>query len=95
MTAGPIRRRFPWRLVVQIIENATVYDDVGAAAHDLTFLAALSARRRDMPVRMADPRGVTAEILPHGSRAGLMFGPEKSGSITRKWCVPTGWSQPT
>ena len=51
----------------------------GAAAHDLTFLAALSARRRDMPVRMADPRGVTAEILPHGSRAGLMFGPEKSG----------------
>ena len=63
----------------EIIENATVYDDVGAAAHDLTFLAALSARRRDMPVRMADPRGVTAEILPHGSRAGLMFGPEKSG----------------
>ena len=52
---------------------------MGAAAHDLTFLAALSARRRDMPVRMADPRGVTAEILPHGSRAGLMFGPEKSG----------------
>ena len=61
----------------EIIENATVYDDV--AAHDLTFLAALSARRRDMPVRMADPRGVTTEILPHGSRAGLMFGPEKSG----------------
>ena len=63
----------------EIIENATVYDDVGAAAHDLTFLAALSARRRDIPVCMADPRGVTTEILPHGSRAGLMFGPEKSG----------------
>ena len=29
----------------EIIEIATVYDDVGAAAHDLTFLAALSARR--------------------------------------------------
>ena len=29
-----------------IIEDAKVYDDVGAAAHDLTFLAALSARRR-------------------------------------------------
>ena len=63
----------------EIIKNAMVYDDVGAAAHDLTFLAAMSARRRDMPVRMADPRGVTTEILPHGSRAGLMFGPEKSG----------------
>ena len=62
-----------------IIENAKVYDDVGAAAHDLTFLAALSARRRDMPVRTADPRGVTADILTHGARAGLMFGPEKSG----------------
>ena len=63
----------------EIIKNATVYDDVGAAAHDLTFLAALSARRRDMPLRMADPRDVTAEILPHGSRAGMLFGPEKSG----------------
>ena len=63
----------------EIIKNAMVYDDVGAAAHNLTFLAALSARRRDMPVRIADPRGMTTEILPHGSRAGLMFGPEKSG----------------
>ena len=63
----------------EIIENAMVYDDVGAAAHDLTFLAALSARRRDMPLRMADPRNVTSEILPHGKCAGLMFGPEKSG----------------
>ena len=30
----------------EIIGNATVYEDVGAAAHDLTFLAALSARPR-------------------------------------------------
>ena len=36
-----------------IIEDAKAYDDGGAAAHDLTFLAALSARRRDMPVRSA------------------------------------------
>lgn len=62
-----------------IIEDAKVYDDLGAATHDLTFLAALSARRRDMPLRTADPRGVTADILTHGARAGLMFGPEKSG----------------
>ena len=77
----------------EIIENATVYDDVGAAAHDLNFLAALSARRRDMPVRSSDPRGVTSEILPHGSRAGLMFGPEKSGldneEVVRADCLVT------
>ena len=77
----------------EIIENATVYDDVGAAAHDLNFLAALSARRRDMPVRSSDPRGVTSEILSHGSRAGLMFGPEKSGldneEVVRADCLVT------
>ena len=39
-----------------IIENATVHDSIADAAHDLTFLAALSARRRDMPVRGTDPR---------------------------------------
>lgn len=77
----------------QIIENTTVYDDVGAAAHDLNFLAALSARRRDMPVRSSDPRGVTSEILTYGSRAGLMFGPEKSGldneEVVRADCLVT------
>lgn len=77
----------------EIIEKATVYDDVGAAAHDLTLVAALSARRRDMPVRTGDPRGVTAEILTHGRRAGLMFGPEKSGldndEVVRADCLVT------
>ena len=34
-----------------IIENAGVFDSIAEAAHDLTFLAALSARRRDMPVK--------------------------------------------
>ena len=77
----------------EIIEKATVYDDVGAAAHDLTFVAALSARRRDMPVRTGDPRGVTSDILRHGTRAGLMFGPEKSGldneEVVRADCLVT------
>ena len=82
----------------QIIENATVYDDVGAAAHDLNFLAALSARRRDMPVRSSDPRGVTTEVLTYGSRAGLMFGPEKSGldneEVVRADCLVTAELNP-
>ena len=63
----------------RIIENATIYDSVADAAYDLTFLAALSARRRDMPVRSNDPRGVIPDILAHAGKAGLMFGPEQSG----------------
>ena len=62
-----------------IIENAMIYDIVADATHDLTFLAALSARRRDMPVRRTDPRGVIPDILAHAGKAGLMFGPEQSG----------------
>jgi tRNA/rRNA methyltransferase len=76
-----------------IIEAATVHDSVAAAAHDLTFLAALSARRRDMPVRTGDPRGVTTELLRHGGKAGLMFGPEASGldneDVVRADCLVT------
>ena len=62
-----------------IIENAMIYDIVADATHDLTFLAALSARRRDMSVRSTDPRGVIPDILAHAGKAGLMFGPEQSG----------------
>lgn len=63
----------------EIIENATVYDSVAEAAHDLTFLAALSARRRDMPIQYGDPRQVAEDIASRSGRCGLMFGPEASG----------------
>ena len=76
-----------------IIETATVHDSIAEAAHDLTFLAALSARRRDMPVRGTDPRGVIPEILAHGGKVGLMFGPEQSGldndDVVRADCLVT------
>jgi len=76
-----------------IIENATVHDSIAEAAHDLTFLAALSARRRDMPVRVSDPRAVTGALLYHGAKAGLMFGPEASGldneDVVRADCLVT------
>ena len=78
---------------VSIIENAGVFDSIADAAHDLTFLAALSARRRDLPVRTSDPRGVMAEMLSNGRRAGLMFGPEASGldndDVVRADCLVT------
>ena len=78
---------------VPIIESATVHASIAEATHDLTFLAALSARRRDMPVRVSDPRGVTADLLRHGGKAGLMFGPEASGldneDVVRADCLVT------
>jgi tRNA/rRNA methyltransferase len=81
-----------------IIEAATVHDSIAGAAHDLTFLAALSARRRDMPVRTSDPRIVTAELLRHGGKAGLMFGPEASGldneDVVRADCLVTAELNP-
>ncbi len=63
----------------QIIENATLYDDIAAAAHDVSFIAAASARRRDMPMRETNPRAVAGEILAHQGKAALLFGPEASG----------------
>ena len=63
----------------QIIENATLYDDIAAAAHDVSFIAAASARRRDMPMRETNPRALAGEILAHQGKAALLFGPEASG----------------
>mgnify|MGYP001491237824 CR=1 FL=1 len=63
----------------QIIENATLHDDIAAAGHDVTFIAAASARRRDMPIRETDPRAAAGEIVAHEGKAALLFGAEASG----------------
>ena len=63
----------------QILENATQYDNLASAAHDVNFLAAVSARRRDMLMRETDPRAVADEILAHHGKAAFLFGPEASG----------------
>ena len=62
-----------------IIENAMVFDSVASAAHDISFMAAASARRRDMPMVGLDPRAATARILAHSGTCALLFGPEASG----------------
>ena len=73
-----------------IIETAQVFDTVAAATADISFLAATSARRRDLAVRSLDPRGAAELIVAHTSaapddlhdehnRAALLFGPEASG----------------
>ena len=77
-----------------IIETTQVFDTVVAATADISFLAATSARRRDLPIRSLDPRGAAEMIVAHTpaaadippdkmhngqSRAALLFGPEASG----------------
>ena len=48
-----------------IIENAHVFDTVAAATSDISFLAATSARRRDLAIRSCDPRGAAEIIVAH------------------------------
>jgi len=46
-----------------IIENARVFDTVAAAAADISFLAATSARRRDLSIRSVNPRDAAEMIV--------------------------------
>jgi tRNA/rRNA methyltransferase len=77
-----------------IIETAQVFDTVAAATADISFLAATTARRRDLAIRSLDPRGAAEMIVAHTpippdnpadnlqdahTRAALLFGPEASG----------------
>ena len=73
-----------------IIESAQLFDTVTAATADISFLAATSARRRDLTIRSLDPRGAAEMIAAHTlaapdnlqddqNRAALLFGPEASG----------------
>ena len=74
-----------------IIENAHVFDTVAAATSDISFLAATSARRRDLAIRSCDPRDAAEIIVAHTNlsggktnkvdenRAAILFGPEASG----------------
>jgi tRNA/rRNA methyltransferase len=77
-----------------IIETAQVFDTVAAATADISFLAATSARRRDLAIRSLDLRGAAELIVAHTAaapdnppddlqdaqnRAALLFGPEASG----------------
>ena len=76
-----------------IIENARVFSTLAEAAHDLGFLVALSARRRDMNIRASSPRAAVGTLLDHGAGAGLVFGPEASGldndEVARADCLVT------
>jgi tRNA/rRNA methyltransferase len=63
-----------------VVENATVFDDVPSAIADLERIYAATARRREQIKRVLTPRAAAAAIRSENDvRAGLMFGPERSG----------------
>ena len=76
----------------KIVENARVYDDLADAAFDVSLMVAASARRRDLPIKSADPRAAAMMLLAHArqpmaspadasssGRVAMLIGPEASG----------------
>jgi tRNA/rRNA methyltransferase len=65
-----------------IIDHAKVYPSIEQAVADLTFLLATTARPRGMVKPVLTPAGAARELAARGAkgeRAGVMFGPERSG----------------
>jgi tRNA/rRNA methyltransferase len=76
----------------EIIENAIVFESLADATHDVSFMVATSARRRDLPIKSANPRIAASMLLAHAPersisvvgaqncrRTAMLFGPEASG----------------
>ena len=76
----------------EIIENATVFENLADATHDVSFMVAASARRRDLPIKSVNPRVAASMLIAHGPvssnagagkqkglRTAILFGPEASG----------------
>ena len=65
-----------------LIKGAKLFDDLPSALADLSWVAASSARPRDMPKPMLNPESMAEHFQTkqaEGQKVGLMFGPEASG----------------
>lgn len=65
-----------------LIEAAEIYEDFGSAVADLQWLYATTARTRDMEKQVLIPGAAMRQLAAQtskGLRAGLVFGPERSG----------------
>jgi tRNA/rRNA methyltransferase len=64
------------------VERARLYDSIEAAIGTLHFVAATTARPRDMVKPVLTPESAAAELarrIARGERCGVLFGPERSG----------------
>lgn len=63
-----------------LVESARVFADVPSALADLTFVAACSARPRDMEKPSANPAEIARDLHARaGQGIGLLFGSERTG----------------
>ena len=67
-----------------VLEKTRRFDTTAEAVADLTRVYAATARPRGMITPVVTPRQAAAElraVLAAGTRAGVMFGPERSGLV--------------
>jgi len=65
-----------------VLEQAKVFATTEEAVADLKFVAAATARRRDMEIPVTGTNTIGAKLraqLGQGHKCGVMFGPEKAG----------------
>lgn len=67
-----------------VIEQAEIFDSTPAAIADLNFVAATTARQRDMVKVIMTPEEAAREFHARagaGERVGILFGPERTGLL--------------
>ena len=62
-----------------VIDGARVFDTAAEAVADLQLVLAATARRRDVEKPVHRPREAARLLRDTGARAGVLFGPERSG----------------
>lgn len=65
-----------------VIDNARVFETTAEAVADLDYVIATTARPRDMVKLVLTPEraaGKLREVFAGGGRAGVLFGPERTG----------------
>jgi len=65
-----------------VLEHAKIYATTEEAVADLQYVAATTARRRDLEIPVIGTNTIGAKMRGHiagGLKCGIMFGPEKAG----------------
>ncbi len=62
-----------------VIDGARLFDNAAEAVVDLQLVLATTARRRDVEKPVHGPREAARLLRDSGARAGILFGPERSG----------------
>lgn len=67
---------------IQVVDQATIFPDTQTAVADLHFIAATTARPRDMAKPVLSLEAMATELRVRceaGQRTGVLFGPERTG----------------